>query len=41
MHNEPLLIPCHRIIAAGQRLGGFSLGLDLKRQLLSFEGRYF
>ena len=33
----PLLIPCHRVLAAGGRLGGFSGGLDWKRRLLSRE----
>ncbi|NJB68176.1 methylated-DNA-[protein]-cysteine S-methyltransferase [Desulfobaculum xiamenense] len=33
----PLLIPCHRVLAAGG-LGGYSLGLDLKRLLLTIEG---
>lgn len=35
----PLLVPCHRVVAAGSRLGGFSApgGLMLKRQLLSLE----
>jgi O-6-methylguanine DNA methyltransferase len=33
----PLIIPCHRILAAGQRLGGFSGGLDWKRRLLAIE----
>ncbi len=33
----PLLIPCHRILAANG-IGGFSCGLDWKRQLLKFEG---
>lgn len=34
----PLLIPCHRVLAAGSRLGGFSGGLDWKRRLLEREG---
>ncbi len=34
----PLLIPCHRVLAANRRLGGFSGGLDWKRQLLKREG---
>jgi len=34
----PVLIPCHRILAANQRLGGFSGGLDWKRRLLAREG---
>jgi O-6-methylguanine DNA methyltransferase len=34
----PLLIPCHRVLAAGGALGGFSCGLDWKRRLLAIEG---
>jgi len=34
----PLLIPCHRVLAADGRLGGFSGGLDWKRRLLAVEG---
>jgi O-6-methylguanine DNA methyltransferase len=39
-HNNPfpLIVPCHRILAAGKKLGGFSAGLDLKKELLNFEG---
>lgn len=33
----PVLIPCHRVLAAGGRLGGFSGGLATKRQLLRRE----
>lgn len=34
----PVLIPCHRVLAASGALGGFSSGLDWKRQLLAREG---
>jgi methylated-DNA-[protein]-cysteine S-methyltransferase len=34
----PLWIPCHRVLAGGGRLGGFSGGLDVKRALLRIEG---
>jgi methylated-DNA-[protein]-cysteine S-methyltransferase len=34
----PLLVPCHRVIAAGGGLGGYSGGLDKKRTLLELEG---
>jgi O-6-methylguanine DNA methyltransferase len=34
----PLVVPCHRVIAAGGRLGGFSAGLEMKRLLLELEG---
>lgn len=33
----PLVIPCHRVLAADQGLGGFNCGLEIKKQLLSFE----
>jgi methylated-DNA-[protein]-cysteine S-methyltransferase len=33
----PLLIPCHRVLASGARLGGFSGGLPWKRRLLANE----
>ncbi len=35
----PLAIPCHRVIAANGKLGGFGGGLDMKRWLLDHEGR--
>jgi methylated-DNA-[protein]-cysteine S-methyltransferase len=34
----PVLIPCHRVLAAGGRLGGYSSGLRRKRWLLAHEG---
>lgn len=34
----PVLVPCHRVVAADQKLGGFSGGLDWKRTLLAREG---
>jgi methylated-DNA-[protein]-cysteine S-methyltransferase len=36
----PLLIPCHRVLAAGGRLGGFSApgGAGTKRRMLEMEG---
>jgi methylated-DNA-[protein]-cysteine S-methyltransferase len=34
----PLIIPCHRVIAADGGLGGYSSGLDRKRWLLKHEG---
>jgi len=33
----PVLIPCHRVLAANQKLGGFSGGLEWKRTLLARE----
>jgi methylated-DNA-[protein]-cysteine S-methyltransferase len=34
----PIVIPCHRVIAAGGRLGGYTGGLAVKRRLLRLEG---
>jgi methylated-DNA-[protein]-cysteine S-methyltransferase len=34
----PIIIPCHRVIAQGGRLGGFTGGLLTKRTLLGLEG---
>jgi methylated-DNA-[protein]-cysteine S-methyltransferase len=33
----PIVVPCHRILAADGSLGGFSCGLDWKRELLAVE----
>lgn len=33
----PLLVPCHRVLAAKQKIGGFSGGLAWKRKLLEIE----
>jgi O-6-methylguanine DNA methyltransferase len=35
----PLLIPCHRVLAADDELGGFNGGLDWKLRLLAAERR--
>lgn len=34
----PVLVPCHRILAASGKIGGFSGGLEWKRSLLAREG---
>lgn len=40
MHRNPLplLIPCHRVVASGMRLGGYTGGLRWKAVLLKSEG---
>jgi len=35
----PLVVPCHRVLAAGGALGGFTGGLDMKEALLAAEGQ--
>lgn len=37
----PLVVPCHRVVATGGRLGGFSGDLRWKRRLLELEGISF
>ena len=34
----PIVIPCHRVVAAGERIGGYGGGLGIKRKLLRLEG---
>jgi O-6-methylguanine DNA methyltransferase len=33
----PLVVPCHRVIAADRKLGGYGGGLELKARLLAME----
>jgi methylated-DNA-[protein]-cysteine S-methyltransferase len=32
-----IIVPCHRVVASGGGLGGYSAGLDVKRRLLALE----
>lgn len=34
----PLVVPCHRVVAHGLRLGGYSGGVERKKALLRLEG---
>ena len=36
----PIVVPCHRVVAAGGKLGGFSAhgGSETKRRMLVIEG---
>lgn len=36
----PIIIPCHRVIASNAKLGGYSCGIDVKKQLLNLELGY-
>lgn len=38
MNPFPLIIPCHRVIRSDMGLGGYSYGVDLKREILEREG---
>ena len=39
VHLNPVLIvnPCHRVVAAGGKLGGFAFGAQMKQELLELE----
>ncbi len=40
-HNPiPIVIPCHRVVASGGRLGGFGGGVELKRRMLELEASH-
>jgi len=34
----PIIVPCHRVLANDGKLGGFTGGLDMKKNLLRLEG---
>ncbi|MGB9630360.1 MAG: MGMT family protein [Candidatus Methanodesulfokora sp.] len=34
----PLILPCHRVIRSNMNLGGYSYGVNLKREILRREG---
>jgi methylated-DNA-[protein]-cysteine S-methyltransferase len=34
----PIVLPCHRVVASGGRIGGYGGGVDMKRRLLALEG---
>lgn len=38
----PIVFPCHRVVASGGRMGGFTApgGIDTKRRLLEIEGAF-
>jgi methylated-DNA-[protein]-cysteine S-methyltransferase len=39
-HNPvPVIVPCHRVVGAGNKMVGFGGGIDRKRQLLELEAR--
>jgi O-6-methylguanine DNA methyltransferase len=40
-NSIPVLVPCHRVLAANNKIGGFSSGLGWKCKLLEIEGVVF
>lgn len=39
-NRVPILVPCHRVVATGGRLGGYGGGLDVKAWLLAHESAH-
>jgi methylated-DNA-[protein]-cysteine S-methyltransferase len=37
----PVVVPCHRVIGARGKIGGFSYGLEMKQRLLQMEAECF
>ncbi|MCS7146338.1 MAG: methylated-DNA--[protein]-cysteine S-methyltransferase [Nitrososphaerota archaeon] len=35
-----IIVPCHRVVGAHGKLGGFSAGMSVKKRLLEHEARY-
>jgi methylated-DNA-[protein]-cysteine S-methyltransferase len=39
LNPVPIIVPCHRVINTGGKLGGYSCGLEVKEKLLELEGK--
>ncbi|MDR1810824.1 MAG: methylated-DNA--[protein]-cysteine S-methyltransferase [Prevotella sp.] len=39
-NNIAIIVPCHRVVNTGGKLGGYAYGLDVKRKLLELEKQY-
>ena len=39
LNPAPIIVPCHRVINADGKLGGYSCGLGVKEKLLELEGK--
>jgi methylated-DNA-[protein]-cysteine S-methyltransferase len=37
INRTPIIVPCHRVLASGKKIGGFGGGLEEKRRLLALE----
>ncbi|GAB6123349.1 methylated-DNA--[protein]-cysteine S-methyltransferase [Dysgonomonas termitidis] len=38
-NNIAIIVPCHRVVNEGGKLGGYAYGLEVKRKLLELESR--
>jgi methylated-DNA-[protein]-cysteine S-methyltransferase len=39
LNPVPIIVPCHRVINTGGKLGGYSGGMEIKEKLLELEGK--
>lgn len=38
LNRLPILIPCHRVVMSDLTLGGYTLGINIKKRILEHEG---
>ncbi|HET6590106.1 MAG TPA: MGMT family protein [Candidatus Nitrosocosmicus sp.] len=38
---NPVVVPCHRVVKADGKIGGYARGIDKKKKLLENEGLFF
>jgi methylated-DNA-[protein]-cysteine S-methyltransferase len=38
---DPIVVPCHRVVKSDGNLGGYALGISMKKELLEGEGVLF
>lgn len=41
INPNPIVVPCHRVVTADGRLGGYAFGSERKQELLESEGLAF
>ncbi len=41
INRLPIVIPCHRVVMSDLTLGGYSLGIKIKKSILEYEGVKF
>ncbi|GAB6010709.1 methylated-DNA--[protein]-cysteine S-methyltransferase [Viscerimonas tarda] len=39
-NNIAIIVPCHRVVNTGNKLGGYAYGLDVKQRLLDMEKKF-
>jgi len=39
-NNLAIIVPCHRVVNEGGKLGGYAYGLEMKKYLLDLEAKY-